>query len=201
MSLIQKISGIFGGDSAAGGHGNAVLIVDGTGLFDGKKGEKLSPRQQIDILQSMSRVNKNEEIEVEVVFEGKPLRKVEHGGNFDDVTVFFSEDGSKVSDFIARQARNHGGSKPVTVVTGDTSLEEAIVKSGQTTLRPQTFRKAFGSGRGEQRGGSRPPRKRRRPEGKGEGKSNERRDRKSSPKPQEAKKSGDSVSDLIDLVD
>ena len=73
MSLIQKISGIFGGSPAAGGHGNAVLIVDGTGLFDGKKGEKLSPRQQIDILQSMSRVNKNEEIEVEVVFEGKPL--------------------------------------------------------------------------------------------------------------------------------
>ena len=198
MSLMQKISGIFGGDTATSGQGNAVLIVDGTGLSDAKKGEKLSPRQQIDILQNLSRVNKNEEVAVEVVFEGKPLRKVAHGECFDDVKVFFSEDGSKVSALVARQARSHGGSKAVTVVTADQSLEQQIVGGGQTTLRPQTFRKAFGGGGRENRGGNRPPRKRRNSDGNNNG---ERREKKSSPKPKAAKTSGDSVSDLIDLVD
>jgi len=198
MSLISKITGIFSGPEATGEGSNTLLVVDATSLGLGQKPPKgeqrLSPRDQIDVLQQLSRVNRSELFGVEAVFEGKPLRKVDHGHMFDDIVVYYQEAPKDVPEFIFSRAKTNAGRKDVTVVTSDRRLEERLAGAGIQTIRTSTFKKAFDKGgSGGRDGGNkrrRPPRRR-----------SEKRNEAKNEQPKKEAPAQDDVSQLIDLVE
>lgn len=197
MSILRKISGIFAGPDATGEDSNTLLVVDATSLGLGQKPSKsnqLSPRDQIDVLQQLSRINRSELFGVEAVFEGKPLRKVDHGHMFDDIVVYYQEAATDVPDFIFTRAKANSGRKDVTVVTSDRRLEERLAGAGIQTIRTSTFKKAFDGKNGGRDGGN----KRRRPPRRRNEKRGDREAKNEAPKEQAAH---DDVSQLIDLVD
>ncbi len=205
MSLISKITGMFAGPDVTGEGSNALLVVDATSLGQGQKppkgGQRLSPRDQIDVLQQLSRVNRTELFGVEAVFEGQPLRKVDHGHMFDDIVVYFQEEAKDVPDFIFSRAKANAGRKQVTVVTSNRRLEERLASAGIQTIRTSTFKKAFdkGAGGGRDGGGRDGGNKRRRPPRR-RGEKRPDREPKGEQKPKESD-AQDDVSQLIDLVD
>ena len=68
-----------------------TVVVDGMHLLPGEtESEELTPRQQIDLLQRLVKIQKAEGWEMWVLFNGDPLDQVEHGGDFLGVRVFFS---------------------------------------------------------------------------------------------------------------
>ena len=197
---------------STGKPGEQIFIVDAAGLIQVQKDQKISPRNQIDLLQRLSRIAETEGIPIHVYFEGEPLNKVGNGERFDDITVWFVEVAKDLPEKLLSSVKDLGRRKEVTVITSDSRLEERVVVNGAKVMRSTTSKKAFdkrGNGRrdggGRGRGGrGRGPRgedgegrRERRPrQGGGErrGRSNDK------PRKKEATLEND-VSDLIDLVD
>jgi predicted RNA-binding protein with PIN domain len=203
MKLIKSLFGSKKQSSAS--PENTLLIVDASGLGDARQEKKLTPRDQIDILQNLSKVNKSEGLEIHVVFEGEPLRKVDHGNKFDDLTVYFCADSSAVPAFVLGRVKDSQRRYTVTVVTASPELEVKVVATGGNVMRDTTFKKAFDRSGGGAGNGNR---RRRRPQGKsGRGpRSGEEGGNKDRPprKPREERDEQDTaagVSALIDLVD
>lgn len=147
MSLIDTIRSMF--SSGGGGNRSArrLYLVDGARILDEKAGGKLGPREQIQVLQQLSRFAAQEKVKITAVFEGRPLREVDNGGEFNGVTVFFVEQAAGVQEQIVKLLRKQGASA-VVVVTANAALEKSVASQGGITLRASTFRKAFGSNGG-----------------------------------------------------
>ena len=204
-------------------QGEQVFLVDAAGLVQLQQGQKISPRNQIDLLQRLSRIAQAESIPIQVFFEGEPLNKVGNGERFDDITVWFVTESKELPEKILAGVKDLSRRKQVTVITSDSRLEERAVVNGAKVMRSTTFKKAFDKtssgrgregarregGRGRGRGGSgRGPRG---SGGEGEGEERkERRPRKGGGERREQSSDGprkkeptseNDVSDLIDLVD
>lgn len=177
-------------------HAEKLYIVDAAGLNEGprKNDVRLSPRNQIDILQALSRVSKNENITIHAVFEGRPLKKVAHGKKFDEVVVFFCEEAKALPKFIIGHLKDWMRRKDVTIITADRRLEEQVLAAGGKSMRMSTFKKAFENTAARRR----KPRQNRRKSGGGGGGGNDNPERKQS-KPDQPEEND--VSTLIDLVD
>ena len=117
MSFIGKILAFIGGGSA---HANRLYIVEGGRLAEGRGGEKLSPRDQVQLLHQIARFAKQEEVKVQVVFEGHDLREVANGGEFNGVTVFFTDKAAAVADLMIKLAR--AGGRSCVVITADRAV-------------------------------------------------------------------------------
>jgi len=198
MSVIKKLFGSSGtGSSKLPAPADQLVIIDGPSVYGTSK-TPLGPKEQLGILNKVATINKKEKWTLDIVFEGEPLKKVEHGGRFDDViTVFFAPSAVHFLDFVTDRAKSNKRSKSVTVVTSDKDLTEKInAISGVNIMQANTFKKAFEGG-GRSDGG----RRRRGGRGRGEGGS------KGSGRGGKGKGGGkpvkprDAVSDLIDLVD
>lgn len=192
MSVIKKLFG--SGTPAVLAPGAQRVIVDAPSVYGSAKSQ-LGPKEQLAILNKLSTINKKENWSLDVVFEGEPLRKVEHGARFDDVVgVFFAPSADHFLDFVTSHAKS-STEKQVTVVTSDKDLRERIGGTRAILMAAATWKNAFeGSGRrgggnsgGRGRGGRG---RRRKKSGGGKGGSDKK-----------AVKPRDAVSDLIDLVD
>jgi hypothetical protein len=196
---------------SAGRRVKRLYLVDAGRLMGaGSTGDRLSPREQVQILQQLSRFAEKEGICVQAFFEGRALREVASGEDFGKVTVFFAEKAEALPGLILQCLRSGLRRGEVMVVTSNASLEKDVVNSGGTTMRPSTFRKAIenGQGGGERgdrgdRGGRGP---RRRPQGRGP--RPQQQPSQPSDQPSEAppgappsSSASDSVRDLIDLVE
>ena len=211
MSWLSKLFG--GGPSAAVAN---RMIVDGTRWGEGRGGDRQSPREQVQILQSIARFAKQEKLETQVVFEGRPLREVSDDGDFSGIKAFFTEKQGSAGDLVLSRARS-AGSRGLVVFTTDPAVEQQAAGMGCIVMHTWTLRKAtegggqqFEGGAPMMRGGDRGDRGgRRRPMGGG-GRPPQQQQQQRPPQrpPQqaeggapEADRSNQSVRNLIDLVE
>jgi predicted RNA-binding protein with PIN domain len=153
MSWLSKL---FGGDSSAASAGASRIIVDGSRWMDARGNDRQSPRDQVQILQVISRFTRQEKIETQVVFEGRPLREVSEDGEFNGVKVFFTEKQGSAGDLVVSRARSTGP-RGLLVFTADQAVEQKVSELGCIIMHPSTLRKAIEGGSGsfdERQGGA-----------------------------------------------
>ena len=138
MSLLNSLKSVFSGKPAGveGGRStDRLCIVDGERMLDGREA---GPADRAALLQRLARFVERENIRMNVVFSGRPLREVEHGAEFQGIKVFYAEQLEKLGEQILQLVRSG-----VVVVTNDAELEKQITDRGGITLRSSTFKKAF----------------------------------------------------------
>ena len=167
MGFMDTIKSLFAPAGGPDRKGSRTYVVDGARLVDEKTGRRLSPRDQVQMLNALARVAKQEGFEIQAVFESdRPLREVDHGGDFNGVKVFYAPDNEQLVAQALKLCRSAGGS----LVSSGVTMESRAREAGIPVLCSGTFRKAFlqgglpGGDRGDRgdRGGDRGDRDRRR---------------------------------------
>jgi predicted RNA-binding protein with PIN domain len=149
MSWLSKL---FGGGSAAAAANR--MIVDGTRWAEGRSSDRQSPREQVQILQAIARFAKQEKLETQVVFEGRPLREVSDDGDFNGLKVFFTEKQGSAGDLVLSRARS-AGTSGLMIFTADPALEQKAAALGCGVMHTSTLRKATeGGGQQFEQGGA-----------------------------------------------
>lgn len=140
MGIFDAIKGMFGGAPTGMRNGRKAFFVDCARLGDEKTGRRLSPRDQVAILNALARIHEEEGFDMAAIFEAeRPLREVEDGGEYKDVVVYFAEDAEKLIDRALTLAKK--GS--YTLVTSGPSLESKATEMRLPLFSSSTFRKAF----------------------------------------------------------
>ena len=149
MGFMDTIKSLF---STAGGTARRTYVVDGARLVDEKTGRRMAPREQVQMLNALARVAKQENLDIQVVFESdRPLREVEDGGDFSGLKVYFAPDTDQLVAKALKLCRGGG-----VLVSSGVTMESRATEAGLTVIGSSTFRKAFlqgglpgGSERGE----------------------------------------------------
>ncbi len=229
MSFMEKIkSMLFTPVGGAAKRNTRAYVVDGARLVDEKTGRRMAPRDQVQMLNALSRVAKQEGLEIQAVFESdRPLREVEHGGEFNGVKVFFAPDNEQLVAMALKLCKSSGSA----LVSSGVTMESRATEAGIPVLCSSTFRKAFlqgglpggdrGGDRGDRggdrdrrrgrdrrrdrgdrgdRGGNRPPREGEQGQS-GEGSESQAPSEGGSGESQAPKEDNSSVRNLIDLVE
>jgi len=151
MSLFGKIAALFSGGSAA----YRVCVVDGERLAGG---DRVGPGERFQALARLARFAAREELQIKVVFGGRPLREADEGADYNGVQVFYGESPAQVREKLTKVLSSAGRSTGV-LATSDQALESEVSGRGFTTMRLSTIRKAMESssadGSGGERGGDR----------------------------------------------
>ena len=207
MSFMETIKSLFtpAGDSAR--RDGRTYVVDGARLVDEKTGRRMAPREQVQMLNALAKVAKQESLGIQVLFESdRALREVEDGGDYSGIRVHFAPDTEQLVAKALQLCRGGG-----TLVSSGVTMESRATEAGITVLSSSTFRKAFlggglpsggGGDRGNRRGRDR--RRDRRDRGGRNGQKNSSGNGGGNDRPQQAEGSGDensAVRNLIDLVE
>ncbi len=186
------------------GKRTMVVSVDAILKSKGQRGPA-APRQQLQVLRSLSRLVQREKVNVTAVIAGKPLNKAPHNKVFDHVRVRYAAKDEQISPELVK-AMNQAGSSAV-LVSEDVALESKMLRRGFDTLRISTFRKLLDDGGeqingGGQNYGSRDRKNNRRDRGP-RSERGPRPDRKKqrAPKAEKQNQEQDEISQMIDLVD
>lgn len=196
MTVLDSILGIFGlGETD---RGSKAYLVDASKLDTGRKNKKLAPRDQIEIMKRLARFAKAEELHIEALFEGSPLRVAADGQSFNGIKVYYT--GKKYSrpELMVRRYKKNARRPEVIVITSDKDVEEAAQHVGASLMSASTFGKALdvktGGDGNEDRGGRSSRNRKRRPRRRPREKDNRKNESK-------GPKQDQSVRDLIDLVE
>lgn len=200
------------------GTAKSVLVVDTAAVLKtkGVRG-RAAPRQQLQILRSLSRLVQREKLGVTAVLVGSPLDKAPHNKIFEGVRVRYAKSEEVLNKELVA-ALKQAGSAGVLVIE-DVELETRVLKSGGTTLRVSTFRKLLDDG-GEQNenggnnnnggGDNNRPQRRNRRDRRDRGPRNQNQQnnkpqqqpQQPADEPAEERNSGnDAISQMIDLVE
>lgn len=151
MGFMNAIKSLF---SPAGDSSRRTYVVDGARLVDEKTGRRMAPREQLQMLNALARVSKQENFGIQVVFESdRALREVEDGGEFNGIGVHFAPDTEQLVAKALKLCR--GGD---TLVSSGVTMESRATEAGITVVSSSTFRKVFlagglpGGGGGSNRG-------------------------------------------------
>jgi hypothetical protein len=182
-----------------------VVSIDAILKSKGARGQ-IAPRQQLQVLRSLSRVVQREKLNVTAVIAGKELNKAPHNKKFDGVRVRYAKTNDKIGSELIKSLKQAGSAG--VLVTEDIALEKKVLRSGADTLRTSTFRKLLDDG-GDIGGGQNNNGNRDRTNNAG--RKNNRRDRDRGPRPERKKprppkaekrsEEQDEISQMIDLVD
>ncbi len=180
-----------------------TLVVDLAAVLKAKGARgRAQPRQQLQVLRSLSRLVQREKMNVTAVVVGKPLNKAPHNKKFDGVRVRYAKSDDKLNKQL-RKALAQAGDMGV-LVTEDVALEKKVIGSGKDTLRVSTFRKLLDDGNeplNNQGGGNRNNRNNnRRDRGPRPDRKNDR-PKNDRPKPDKKAQEQDEISQMIDLVE
>jgi len=140
MGFMDAIKSLF---STAGGSARRnprAYIVDAARLVDEKTGRRLAPSDQVQILNALARVAKQENLDMQVVFESdRPLREVDHGGEYNGLKVFYAPDNEQLVAMALKLSRSADGA----LVSSGVTMESRATEAGIPVLCSSTFRKAF----------------------------------------------------------
>jgi len=183
-----------------------TLVVDVAAVLKAKGARgRAAPRQQLQILRSLSRLVQREKMNVTAVLVGKPLNKAPHNKKFDGVRVRYAKSDDKLNRQL-RKALAQAGDMGV-LVTEDVALEKKVIRAGKDTLRVSTFRKLLDDGNepvsnqgGGNRGNNRNNRNNRRDRGPRLDRKNDR-PKNDRPKADKKEQEQDEISQMIDLVE
>lgn len=173
MGFMNAIKSLFSSSDASDAKGMRTYVVDGGRLMDEKTGRRMSPREQVQLLNALARVAKQENLDIQVVLESdKRLREVDEADQYNGIGVHFAKDSDELVDTAMRLCKK--GRNGV-MVSSAPNLESKAMQAGFTVLCSATFRKAFlaggiGGGNGgrgdrDRRGGNGGGRDRRRDRG------------------------------------
>lgn len=187
------------------GIAKATLVVDIDAVLKAKgvRGN-IAPRQQLQILRSLTRFVQRENLKVTAVLVGSPLNKAPHNKVFDGVRVRYAQSNDQLNRELLK-ALTQAGLAGV-LVTEDPALEKSAARARKQTLRISTFRKVIDDGNdtegngGNGGNGGGAPRRDRKPRRD----RNPRPPRKKQPPKEDAsseQKREDAISQMIDLVD
>jgi hypothetical protein len=120
-----------------------TVVVDGADLVPGGcDSDSPSPKQQIDVLQRLVKIQKVEAWEMWVLFNGEPLEQVDHGGDFLGVRVFFSPTPpQRVPTLLECIRVLKRKDRDALLVTNDGTAEARAKELGALTLRADTLKK------------------------------------------------------------
>jgi len=184
-----------------------VVSIDAILRSKGARGQ-IAPRQQLQVLRSLSRVVQREKLNVTAVIAGKALNKAPHNKKFDGVRVRYAKTNELIGSELIKSLKQAGSAG--VLVTEDVALEKKVLRRGVDTLRTSTFRKLLDDG-GDIGGGQNNNGNRDRTNNAG--RKNNRRDRDRDrgprperktprpPKPEKRNQEQDEISQMIDLVD
>jgi len=124
-----------------------TVVVDGKDLATGKnESEILSARDQVEILQKLVKIQKAEDWEIWVLFNGEPLNQVEHGGDFLGIRVFFSPTPPQRIPTLLECIKVLNKSEQHTLlVTNDVNVESRAHSLGATTFKADSLKKGYES--------------------------------------------------------
>lgn len=134
MSLLGKIAAFFSGSSA-----RRICVVDGDRLAGG---DRVGPGERFQALSKLARFATREEMDVRVVFGGRPLREADDGTTYSGVQVFYAESPAEVRERISKVLSSAGRSSAV-LVTSDSALESEMTDRGYVCMKASTLRKAM----------------------------------------------------------
>lgn len=187
-----------------------TLVVDLAAVLKAKGARgRAAPRQQLQVLRSLSRLVQREKMNVTAVLVGKPLNKAPHNKLLEGVRVRYAKTDDKLSRELVKSLDQAGAAG--VLVTEDVALENKVIRSGKETLRVSTFRKLLDDGNeplnekaNAPRGNSRSNRNNRNDRND----RNPRRDRgprqerkNDQPRPEKKSQAEDEISQMIDLVE
>lgn len=164
-----------------------AYIVDVGGLNEQLRSRRrMAPREQLALLDKVSRFARREKVKLFMVFESRPLRKVPDGSEYREVGVYYSGEREKLANTIIRLFHRLKGTTDITVVTSDGSIEEEVTRCGGKIMHSSTFKRALEA--------ATPPeaRKQRRTRRRSSG--GQARERAAEPKPD------DTIDSMIDVV-
>jgi hypothetical protein len=132
-------------DQRTGKADTVTVVVDGKDMCPGKSDEEvLNPRQQVEILQKLVKIQEHEDWDTWVLFNGEPLRQVEHGGDFMGVRVFFSPTPPQRIPTLLECVKVLKAKKRDTLlVTNDETLESRARELGAFSLRADSLKKGY----------------------------------------------------------
>jgi len=122
-----------------------TVVIDGKYLVAGKSDQdELSAREQVEILQKVVKIQKSEDWDLWVLFNGEPLQQVEHGGDFLGVRVFFSPTPpQRIPTLLECIKVLKKTDQPTLLVTNDSELESRAQALGASTLRADSLKKGY----------------------------------------------------------
>lgn len=154
MAFIKTIKSLFSASGGTSGRGGRTYVIDAARLVDEKTGRRMAPRDQVQMLNALARVAKQEGFGLQVVLESdRALREVEHGEDYNGVQVFFAPDNEELVKLALKLCRKSGGA----LVSSGVTMESRATEAGIEVLCSSTFRKAFlpggmpGQGSGDRR--------------------------------------------------
>ena len=140
MSFMNAIKSLFAPASSSARRNTRTYVVDVARLMDEKTGRRMAPREQVQMLNALSRVAKQEGLTILAVFESdRALREVEHGGEFNGVKVFFAPDNEQLVAMALKLCKSEG----CAMVSSGVTMESRATEEGISVLCSSTFRKAF----------------------------------------------------------
>ncbi len=207
MSFLNRLKDLFASDDVAVPSG-VYHVVDTSGLAGGR-GDRLSPRDRLALLQKLAQFAEREQLQMAALLDGRPLREAPDGGEFKGIDVHYAEGAEALAKRALEIARSKG--RRTLLITQQRDLEEQARQTGIGTLRATSLRRALdenggGGGRGGrsgQEGGRSGGRNRRRSRSRRPANAEQGRSENAPPKAESkpaAKSNKDGVSDLIDLV-
>lgn len=124
-----------------------TVVVDGKDLCPGRSDDEvLKPARQVEILQKLVKIQESEDWDLWVLFNGDPLRQVEHGGDFMGVRVFFSPTPpQRVPTLLECVKVLKRKKRDALLVTNDEQLEQRGRERGAFTLRADSLKKGYES--------------------------------------------------------
>ncbi|HMO51850.1 MAG TPA: hypothetical protein PKE26_00090 [Kiritimatiellia bacterium] len=143
MSLLGKIAALFGGSSD-----RKTCVVDGDRLAGG---DRVGPGERFQALSKLGRFAAREELEIHVVFGGRPLREAGDGDTYNGVHVYYAETPSELRPRMEKVLGSAGRGKSVLVIS-DQAWETECQAKGIALLRIGTLRKAMEASASENSG-------------------------------------------------
>jgi len=124
-----------------------TVVVDGADLLPGRREtDELTPRQQIDVLQRLVKIQEAEGWEMWVLFNGDPLNQVDHGGEFLGVRVFFSPTPPQRIPTLLECVRVlNKQDRDALLITNDEEAEKQAKELKALTMRADTLKKGYDS--------------------------------------------------------
>lgn len=122
-----------------------TVVVDAMAL-DPNRGQEavMLPRVQLEILQLLVKIQKREQWDMWVLFNGEELRQVGHGDEFMGIRVFFSPTPpQRIPTLLECVKVLEKEGENVVMVTQDERLEGKARALGAVTLRGDTFKKGY----------------------------------------------------------
>jgi len=189
-----------------------TMVVDLAAVLKAKGARgRAAPRQQLQVLRSLSRLVQREKMNVTAVLVGSPLNKAPHNKKLDGVRVRYAKADEKLTRELIRALKQAGDMG--VLVTEDLVLEKKVIRSGKETLRISTFCKLLDDGNeqlndqsNESRGNNRNNRKNRndrndRNNRRERGPRPERKNDRERPQAEPKQTDQDEISQMIDLVE